>query len=305
MPNKNDDGYSNNGYSNNGYSNDGYSNNGGNGNRHQNQNHQHQNNPPRNGIRNSRNTSNSEEMDTFNEGFSKNIVNKVDDEKISKIKVHNYTDKYDSENENLKELAQNAFFTEDDSDNLNKEKTTKADKSFLRNIVLMLCVVGLSVSVILLSFSLRAAKDELNLANSELTDLLDSQKDAERKLAEEALQSENEALKAELDSLKDPDDDSINDNSIINNEASNNNNNNAISTENSTVATTQAPTTSASSSNTLGGTSYTVQAGDSSIWDISKKLYGNGAYFQKILDANNMKDGDILKEGQVLVIPEL
>lgn len=243
------------------------------------------------------NPRNNEEMDTFREGFSKNIVNKLDDEKTPKIKIHNYTDKYSNDNnsdmnkQNLKELGQTFF--EEDTEHLYEEKATKADKFFLRNIIFMVCIVGLSVAVILLSFSLKATKDELSMANSELSDLLDTQKDAERKLAEEAMQSENESLKAELDSLKDPDDTS----------SSNNSTNN--SSDNSTVATTSATTTSAPSNNTLGGTSYTVQASDSSIWDISKKLYGNGAYFQKILDANGLKDGDILKEGQVLVIPEL
>lgn len=48
---------------------------------------------------------------------------------------------------------------------------------------------------------------------------------------------------------------------------------------------------------------YTVADGDT-FWDISKKIYGNGANYQKILDANNLKETDSIKAGQILKIPK-
>lgn len=49
-------------------------------------------------------------------------------------------------------------------------------------------------------------------------------------------------------------------------------------------------------------TEYVVQPGDS-IWKISKKVYGNGDMYIKILEANNMTNEDTLISGQKLVIP--
>lgn len=72
-------------------------------------------------------------------------------------------------------------------------------------------------------------------------------------------------------------------------------------------ATTGTTTTGTTTGSTTGSTSssasqYTVAEGDT-IWDIAQKLYGNGAEYQKILDANNMKESDSVSIGQVLIIP--
>ncbi len=48
---------------------------------------------------------------------------------------------------------------------------------------------------------------------------------------------------------------------------------------------------------------YTVVDGDS-FWIIAKKTLGNGALYQKILDANGLSENDRIKEGQTLKIPK-
>lgn len=52
------------------------------------------------------------------------------------------------------------------------------------------------------------------------------------------------------------------------------------------------------------GQSYTVQKGDS-LWKIAKTLYGNGADYSKIYDANSgsIKSPNLIYPGQVLTIP--
>jgi LysM repeat protein len=59
-------------------------------------------------------------------------------------------------------------------------------------------------------------------------------------------------------------------------------------------ATTTAPTT----------TTYTVKKGDT-LWGISKKYYGNGAKYTKIVEANadKIKNPNIIYPGQVFTIP--
>lgn len=49
-------------------------------------------------------------------------------------------------------------------------------------------------------------------------------------------------------------------------------------------------------------TEYVVQPGDTA-WGIAQKVYGNGAEYQKILDANNLKETDTLSDGAKLKIP--
>jgi nucleoid-associated protein YgaU len=47
---------------------------------------------------------------------------------------------------------------------------------------------------------------------------------------------------------------------------------------------------------------YTVKSGDT-LWKIANKYYGNGALYTKIVSANNIKNPNALKVGQVLIIP--
>ncbi len=48
---------------------------------------------------------------------------------------------------------------------------------------------------------------------------------------------------------------------------------------------------------------YTVVKGDS-LWRIAEKMYGKGAEFKKIAQANNIANPDLIRPGQELVIPE-
>lgn len=56
------------------------------------------------------------------------------------------------------------------------------------------------------------------------------------------------------------------------------------------------------STSTSGGKEYTIQDGDT-LWTIAQSQLGNGADYQKILDANGMKESDALKPGNKLKIP--
>ena len=65
------------------------------------------------------------------------------------------------------------------------------------------------------------------------------------------------------------------------------------------TTTTGGSTTASSSSGTR---TYTVQAGDT-YWGIATKMYGNGAYYDRILDANGLSENDTIREGMTLTIP--
>ncbi|HKS44191.1 MAG TPA: LysM peptidoglycan-binding domain-containing protein [Amycolatopsis sp.] len=47
---------------------------------------------------------------------------------------------------------------------------------------------------------------------------------------------------------------------------------------------------------------YTVVDGDT-LWDIAKRFYGNGNLYPVIARANGIENPDIIRPGQVLVIP--
>ncbi len=63
-------------------------------------------------------------------------------------------------------------------------------------------------------------------------------------------------------------------------------------------------TTSSNSSSTStgAGKEYTIKEGDT-MWTIAQSQMGNGADYQKILDANGMKESDPLKPGNKIKIP--
>jgi nucleoid-associated protein YgaU len=47
---------------------------------------------------------------------------------------------------------------------------------------------------------------------------------------------------------------------------------------------------------------YIVVSGDS-LWAIAKKYYGNGSKYNRIVEANNIKNPSLIYPGQRLVIP--
>ena len=56
------------------------------------------------------------------------------------------------------------------------------------------------------------------------------------------------------------------------------------------------------STSTGAGKEYTVKEGDT-MWTIAQSQMGNGADYQKILDANGLKENDYLKPGTKIKIP--
>lgn len=61
-------------------------------------------------------------------------------------------------------------------------------------------------------------------------------------------------------------------------------------------------TPSAPASTNSGSKTYTVQSGDT-YWGIATKMYGNGSYYTRILDANGLTENDKIREGMTLTIP--
>ena len=50
------------------------------------------------------------------------------------------------------------------------------------------------------------------------------------------------------------------------------------------------------------GTSYTVRRGDT-LWSIAMRTYGNGRRWQEIAQANSIANPQVLRVGQMLVLP--
>ena len=75
------------------------------------------------------------------------------------------------------------------------------------------------------------------------------------------------------------------------------------STGNSDTADTKADTKKDTASTSSGTKEYTVQKGDT-MWTIAQSQLGNGAEYQKILDANGLKESDTLAPGTVIKIPQ-
>ena len=61
-------------------------------------------------------------------------------------------------------------------------------------------------------------------------------------------------------------------------------------------------TSSNNNTSTGAGKEYTIKEGDT-LWTIAQSQLGNGADYQKILDANGMKESDSLKPGTKIKIP--
>ena len=74
-------------------------------------------------------------------------------------------------------------------------------------------------------------------------------------------------------------------------------------TGNSDTADTKADTKKDTASTSSGTKEYTVKDGDT-MWTIAQSQLGNGAEYQKILDANGLKESDTLVPGTVIKIPQ-
>ncbi len=121
----------------------------------------------------------------------------------------------------------------------------------------------------------------------------------EYKVKYEQVQLERMKLEEELENLKNPPADAVTGEGAdaANTSAGSNGGNTGTSSNSGTTA-------SAPAGNTAGGyTEYTVQSGDTA-WTIAQKTLGNGAEYQKILDANGLKESDPLKIGAKIKIPK-
>lgn len=163
--------------------------------------------------------------------------------------------------------------------------------SIMGKVISFSIIIVLTISTSFLALSLISTKKEIEESKAKIQELLDSKANTESKIMEESLKSEIDSLKKENEDLK----------LQINPNSQNNKNDN----------TTQQTTKSSSNSNATNNNSnnstpseYIVKEGDV-IWNISKKVYGNGSHFQKILDANGLKENSVLKPGQKLIIPKL
>ena len=185
---------------------------------------------------------------------------------------------------------------EDENDTPIDLKNPKFKKFILVGGVVGICLfVVLLVSTFTLTGKLSKAKKdietfaELQEQNSELKLQINS---LEEKIGE--LESEDEP-KVAMDNGSEENTDGLQ--TDENNTAAANDTNNST---NSSINTTNNNTTNNASTGTMD--SYTVVDGDS-FWTISSKVYGNGANYQKILDANGLTENDGIKPGQVLKIP--
>lgn len=153
--------------------------------------------------------------------------------------------------------------------------------------ILGFCCVALLVAVIVLCFKLSTANTELKHLSNRI----------------DALENENKAYGNDIEVVTEMTTEAI---TVVATEKT-------IAEENTTVATTEAsqePTTegNASEDNSNGNSTipstYTVVKGDNA-WKISKKIYGTGDYYLKILEENNLDENSALVVGQEIKLPEI
>lgn len=180
-----------------------------------------------------------------------------------------------------KEFFDDEEYYEDDYEDENQYKTSLVSKA-----ISIAVIATLTISTSFLAFSLISTKAELKTAKEEIQEL----KDAKNKLLETSLTDASTSL-------------NISENSTTEN-SSNHNNKQETQNNSNNLAPANNSNTTGTNSNNSTQTEYIVKEGDT-IWKISKKVYGSGANFQKILDANNLKENSVLSPGQKLIIPKI
>ncbi|MBQ7757651.1 LysM peptidoglycan-binding domain-containing protein [Anaerotignum sp.] len=146
-------------------------------------------------------------------------------------------------------------------------------------LAIILGVVAL-ILIIFLIFRTVSLNSQLEDAQNQLT------QSQEYKQKYEDIQLEKMQLEEQLDNLKGG--------STENAEGADGDN--AENTDGDTDSSTPASSTSGA------GKEYTIKDGDT-LWTIAQSQLGNGADYQKILDANGMKESDSLKPGSKIKIP--
>ena len=158
--------------------------------------------------------------------------------------------------------------------------------------IILCALLIISVFVITaLAYKNHSYSKQLEEARAQITELQKSSSSTYETELEELkkqvseLTAENESLKTATGTVSDPHTAAV-----------------EILSEAQNEISTQAPADSNLSQQESAGNTYTVKSGDT-FWKISQSVYGNGADFQKILDANGLNENSVLNEGQVLKIP--
>ena len=220
-----------------------------------------------------------EVKEAIDEGFEYTKKEKPRKNKVSAKVPKNFEmdlDKY--------ERARNLDEFFDDDEDYEEEK--KMNFPGGRNFVIICLTVGICL-LGFLAFRTVTLQAKLTKADAE------SQELTEVKAKNEELKLENVSLKEELDKYKSGE-------TPVQGEGEPAPEN--VEGQTQTPATPSGTDNNAASGNAEYDT-YTVQDGDR-IWNISEKVYGNGAYYQKILDANGLTENSVLKIGQQLKIPK-
>lgn len=191
------------------------------------------------------------------------------------------------------EIYGKEFFDDDDYDDFDDEK---GSLSFIGKIISTSVIIVLTISTAFLAFNLKYTKDQLDKAKEQIEELLDNKIATENKLMEDSLKSEIQSLKQENEMLKN--------NNLQNQEKETETTTKQQNTQSNNSNNSNNSNTTVNNSNNSSSTEYIVKEGDV-IWNISKKVYGNGSHYQKILDANGLKEDSVLKPGQKLIIPSL
>ena len=148
-----------------------------------------------------------------------------------------------------------------------------------RKLPIILGIVAL-ILIIFLIFRTVSLGSKLEETQNQLTQSQDYKEKYEE------IQLEKMQLEEQLDALQNPDANADN--------ADENADDNEDADDNSTSGNT--------STSTGAGKEYTVKEGDT-MWTIAQSQMGNGADYQKILDANGLKENDYLKPGTKIKIP--
>lgn len=181
---------------------------------------------------------------------------------------------------NIEMYGKEFFDDEEDYDDDNQV-------SLISKIISISIIVVLTISTTFLALNLKSTKKELTEAKAQIEELLDNKIKTENKIVEESLKNEIEALKEENKNLK-----------------GEGNEQTSKTILDKPTQETSKQVNNANNSNNSKTTEYIVKEGDV-IWNISKKVYGDGSHYKKILEANGLKEDSILKPGQKLIITKL
>ena len=146
-------------------------------------------------------------------------------------------------------------------------------------LAIILGIVGL-ILIIFLIFRTVSLGSKLEEAQNQLTQSQDYKEKYEE------IQLEKMQLEEKLDAIQNPNG-SADEDSNADEDADSNSDDSASNSGNASTG---------------AGKEYTIKDGDT-LWTIAQSQLGNGADYQKILDANGMKESDALKPGNKIKIP--